>query len=493
MDKAKEEKKREIEEYIKGLPEGWESNFGELFKVADKYYTAAYYRETLKYTDKMISLKPKSVAVYNFKASILNVLGEHNEAIDLFLKALELDKNSSLAFSSLLRTMIRTNKYEDLLPRIVNKPSIYDYYISDIVIFASSIITSDKIEYFKIFDGIKISDKCKDFQEYFWVKYIFETTKNADLRVYLISLYSTVLSIKQSLITKDIGNIQIGHYTKIENIKFLVSKNLTNFRLHNVAYMNDPSEGNILLELLSGTSENDVLGGYYNEPDQKGNRQVINHSNSYLGSFSKNIDSLSMWVQYGNDGKGCCLIFNKDCFDADEPFIPQTDFKALFMSSKAPKTKETKKYCLYDVVYTDSIDDLKNNKDTEDIYRLLKIIDALLILIEKEKKSIRSEKTLNRIRQLVINAIDQIRFLFKNTDYQHEREIRIVTSSPDEPIADEGEREKEIPHLYIEMEKNLKYDEIILGPKVDKPSEAAPYIYYTNKVKSVTKSAIKYQ
>ena len=107
-------------------------------------------------------------------------------------------------------------------------------------------------------------------------------------------------------------------------------------------------------------------------------------------------------------------------------------------------------------------------------------------------KKISDLSTQLELRRIVVNAIDQIRFLFKNTDYAHEHELRIVIWS-DRPIADEGERSREIPHLYVEMNKKLTYDEIILGPKAEKPSELSPYIYYTEKVKRVTKSTIKYQ
>jgi len=72
--------------------------------------------------------------------------------------------------------------------------------------------------------------------------------------------------------------------------------------------------------------------------------------------------------------------------------------------------------------------------------------------------------------------------------------LRIVTTSfGHELIADDGKRAREIPHLYVMMDKELEYDEIILGPKVEKPSEVVPYIYHTGKVKRITKSSIKYQ
>lgn len=50
-----------------------------------------------------------------------------------------------------------------------------------------------------------------------------------------------------------------------------------------------------------------------------------------------------------------------------------------------------------------------------------------------------------------------------------------------------------VPHVYIEMERELEIDEVVLGPKVSEPVEISNYLYYTGKVDKVTKSHIKYK
>lgn len=50
-----------------------------------------------------------------------------------------------------------------------------------------------------------------------------------------------------------------------------------------------------------------------------------------------------------------------------------------------------------------------------------------------------------------------------------------------------------VPHVYINLDKEIKLKEVILGPKVDNVSEIANYLYYTEKVDKVSKSNIKYR
>lgn len=50
-----------------------------------------------------------------------------------------------------------------------------------------------------------------------------------------------------------------------------------------------------------------------------------------------------------------------------------------------------------------------------------------------------------------------------------------------------------VPKLFVEVEKPIEYQEVILGPKVEQPSLIAPFLYNTKKVKKVTRSSIKYR
>ena len=495
MEKDLADYKRELQAYKDALTENWEDDFDQVFELGQKYFDAKEYANSVKYYDRAIELNPNDSVSYNNKGVALSALGKKKDVINLYLKTLELDDKDSVAFSNLFRQAMWQGQLKQTVPQIINKPDVYSNKIEYIVEYALAVATPHKAKYFQIFDDIELSDRCADHEKYFWVKYIFEKTEaNTFIRAYLIAFYAAILEIKQNLIFKEVETKQIGHYTRIESIKHLVvqmPENKNKLRLNNVAYMNDPSEGQVFLELLS----DQVLSSYYSAANGKGIRQIMNDSDTYLGSFSTNVDSLPLWVQYGNNGQGCCLIFNSSCFDEEQPITPeqmkmQPRQQAEMRRPKREEKTLGSKYCLYRVIYTDNIEKLKEEEAS--IYAQLERVSTLLSHIDREMKRIDASSVREELRYIVLNVVDQIRFLFKNTDYAHEHELRIVISS-DKPRADEGNRSREIPHLYVEMDKELKYDEIILGPKVEKPSEVAPYIYYTGKVKTVTKSTIKYQ
>lgn len=137
------------------------------------------------------------------------------------------------------------------------------------------------------------------------------------------------------------------------------------------------------------------------------------------------------------------------------------------------------------------IDEEKYNDTNNDAYFELKktideIIDKLIII---KKEIILDDK----IRTIVANILDQIRFLFKSVDYQHEKELRIIRFQMDNVKLSSTSENYNVPHLFIELDRELKYKEVILGPKVEYPQEIATYLKYTNKVRNVTLSKIEYK
>ncbi|MCL2842553.1 MAG: DUF2971 domain-containing protein [Oscillospiraceae bacterium] len=499
MEKNLNDSTRELERYKGALQEGWEDDFAQVFELAQRYFAAEDYANAISYYTKVTELNPEHATSYNNIGAALAWLGKKKDVINLYLKSLELDKEDSVVFSNLIRQAMWQKKIPQTVPQMLDKPSRYTWILEHIKEYADAVATPHKAKYFQIFDDMEISDDCDDYEKYFWVKYIFENTKgHTAIRAYLIAFYAVILEIKHSLILKEIEGKSIGHYTRIESIKYLVAKeqgNENRFRLNNAAYMNDPSEGHVFLDLLSHVLKGQVLSNYFSTENETGVRQAIHDSDTYLGSFSTNIDSLPLWVQYGNNGQGCCLVFDSNCFDKEGLVTPEQmkmQTQPLIEVGHTEKEEQAiaPKYCLYQVIYTDSIEALKESEPS--IYAPLEKVSKLLTHIDREMKKIHDPGIKEELRRIVVNAVDQIRFLFKNTDYAHEHELRIVISS-NQPTADAGNRSREIPHLYMEMDKELIYDEIILGPKVEKPSEVAPYIYYTKKAKAVTKSTIKYQ
>jgi len=201
-----------------------------------------------------------------------------------------------------------------------------------------------------------------------------------------------------------------------------------------------------------------------------------------------------MWSQYCDDGRGCCLVIKDNFFDKDEEQIDKEIIKANFLddineddknNNEVEKYYNRELYCLYEVVYTDKY----MWKESEYGY-IKKIIDSIISVLKKINAK---DKEFKSTKKIVVAILDQIRFLFKDYNYKHEQEVRVIKFAQKENVKCTPKGDFRVPHLYIDLDKELEYKEIILGPKVDKPIEIATYLDYTGKVGCIKKSKIRYQ
>lgn len=295
-----------------------------------------------------------------------------------------------------------------------------------------------------------------------------------NIKLEILAIFHYTFKIKKYLILKD-NTIKLGHYTKINNLKYLTDycDKKAKLRMSNAYCMNDPTEGKRLLNLLSNCTN-------YNF-ELNDNKSL----NIYISCFTAAIDQLPMWSMYGDDGKGCCLIIDNVFFDytteefEDETVLQNNVNKNLnFVYRVAYITKNNKI----------KIDSFKG--DEENLEN--KINDAIKCLIGHLKKLIEDDllKTDKNIIEIICFAIDEIRFLFKDYSYSHEHEFRLIKYS-EEPIVDD--KLWIVPQLFVEIDKELKYKKIILGPKVEQVNRVIPYLNYTKNIKQIEASRIKYR
>ena len=155
---------------------------------------------------------------------------------------------------------------------------------------------------FELFSSYPIEILGKKINSLF--KRLKKRSKYSDIKAEILALLHYTMKIKRLLIISHVKD-SIGHYTRIDNLKHLILPNKlsSKLRMYNAEYMNDPSEGKSLMKFLSNhTTFN------YDESDKQG------YSKIYLSCFTTEIDNLPMWSIYGNDGQGCCLVFNDDFF-----------------------------------------------------------------------------------------------------------------------------------------------------------------------------------
>lgn len=327
---------------------------------------------------------------------------------------------------------------------------------------------------------------CKDFTD--------ETTCAA-----LSKLQIKIWQLLRSLALDKFKLQRLCHYSKLSGIPKLVKKdNPSNpaeepvrLRLSNASYMNDPSEGTVLLDFFKRQfPDNELLKRACKsiEESASNDRLTASSDSVFLFSLSTAVDELNMWAQYGELGSGCCYIFNNSFFDFDRN--PIYDLKLV--SDKAKAASAGNKFIPNRVIYIDdrSGDFHKYKRSQSKTFRILQSIADIVKTIPG------AEANDKKVVRAVSLLLDQIRYLFKSADFEYEQEARLIKIVPLNSASIKSDLSVEgVPKIFIEVinGKPLKFTEIILGPKVNHPGDYTPYLLYTGKVDKVTKSAVHFR
>ena len=294
---------------------------------------------------------------------------------------------------------------------------------------------------------------------------------------------STILAVL-NIPPIELGSIPFAHYTSstVCNKLFgVVNEDPSPMRIGSSTYMNDPSEGKGLLELLKL------------QDLELENKADCSPYNAFFACFSSRVNDLNQFRLYGKEdgveASGACLVFNKYGNWLKEPDI-LAPFRSFIKNQgdNLAEFKETnifnveyEKLPLYQVAYIAYKDEyiakekceiwldnfkfgicLKSvDKNSEwHKYRIKKLKEALQQLIKffKKKANVNDENK---------NALEYIRYLFKDFAFRDEEEFRVLK------MAEIGSEEIE----YCETAKSiyLPYadisnvvDEVILGTNYEK-------------------------
>ena len=285
----------------------------------------------------------------------------------------------------------------------------------------------------------------------------------------------------------ELGFTPMAHYTSphVCHILFGIggSETASPMRLGSSTYMNDPSEGKALLDLLNQQDlelENKADGASHN---------------AFFTCFSSRVNDLNQFRLYGKEGgveaSGCCLVFNKN-----GDWLREADVSVPFrsLSEKSGKDSddlpedgfwndEYEKLPLYQVAYIAYKDEyiaekkcgiwllpqeklkfgirLKpvGNEDWHQ-FRLGKLKEALeeLIGFFKDKSAVSDEDK---------EALEYIRYLFKDFAFRDEEEFRLLVIKPIDPDEiDYCETTQSIYVPYADIRNQV--DEVILGTNYEK-------------------------
>lgn len=294
------------------------------------------------------------------------------------------------------------------------------------------------------------------------------------------------------------------YYTSLSSLKYIFSaeqdakqegtslgptekRNSFHPSIMSVSTMNDPEEGHILQEYLD--EENKHSHRYWWNPAPAGSGEKLRYHciepYVFCKSFTNEdrIDDLSMWEVYGDRSEGACCII---------------------------KVHGEGEECLYHVAYF-SRDEMKvvqigGERRKEQNESKFELLDVLLSIL---KEMVEGEKDKEKNARKWRDRIMGIAYLFKYESYSHENEMRFLYSligaeantieAEVKPVGGSS-GEKTLPILSVTAQTSFEFIEVILGPKVKNPDNAAAYLIHQFKIATgndslprITKSAIRYR
>ena len=313
---------------------------------------------------------------------------------------------------------------------------------------------------------------------------ILFSNENNSLDEKLKETISTVLAVLH-IPPIELGSTPLAHYTSstVCNKLFgVVNEDAPSpMRIGSSTYMNDPSEGKGLLELLKL------------QDLELENKEDCSSHNAFFACFSARVNDLNQFRLYGKEdgveASGCCLVFNKNRDWLKEPDI-SAPFRSFLknLDENSAEFKETdisnveyEKLPLYQVAYIAYkdeyitkekceiwLDNLKfgiclkpigENNDWHN-FRLNQLKEALQELVGffKEKEHVNDKNK---------NALEYIRYLFKDFAFRDEEEFRVLKMA--EIGSEEIEYCKTTKSIYLPYaDISNVVDEVILGTNYEK-------------------------
>ncbi len=291
----------------------------------------------------------------------------------------------------------------------------------------------------------------------------------------LMELLFHAMEIRHETKIRDISKYDFLYYTNGENLRLLLEDETPDhchYRLpiFHASHMNDPQEGKILQDILGRARFLRREDG-----EEKDARRTYRENYVFLKSFfcyrkekgrTHVKEFLPMWVQYGEDAGGCCVVLNNKTFG-------KTNLRKVVYLSDDGKCG--------DGMIQGFLDGFIST------YRRL-----CGLCREVDGDSEAGGECLLRTEFLLEMIISQISYLFKHDSYRHENEVRLIVNRTGANLDDVEVVTGGVPKIYIYSDKQSYIDEIIFGAKMENPDDYVPFIHRQGKkMWSGTESQIK--
>lgn len=126
----------------------------------------------------------------------------------------------------------------------------------------------------------------------------------------------------------------------------------------------------------------------------------------------------------------------------------------------------------------------------EDLFQVLRQIAwrwmQLDHYLEDEQFAQAVSESKNVIRAFAADRINEIRFLFKDADYEYEGEVRVIYTDSAEHSAAKNDISSDVPRVYVNIERELEKLTIGLGSRIE-DATVDKYVTWLKHTKRVEK------
>ena len=301
-------------------------------------------------------------------------------------------------------------------------------------------------------------------------RFFRDTTKsitegiNAYKKAYILSI-----SIISKLYVNNMNEKSVAHYReKSISQKLLLGE--SKFRLNNINYSNDLTEGRILLDYL-----------FANKKEEPNKSESIMEYIAFASCFMFNHNSLNQFRLYGKEndveGTGLSLVFRDSFFskEAQMPLMQSGD-------NSVEEKDDGKKYTLFRCIYIDpntqrvitvgqkeahlfyggennNIPTIETKIKNHQVY--IGTVTENISIELKQLKELVCDLDQTVIEQLLMN----LRYLVKDSNYKEEQECRIIKILPSNDCNIKIDKEKKRKYVEYAPLVSKYIEKIYFGPK----------------------------
>lgn len=253
----------------------------------------------------------------------------------------------------------------------------------------------------------------------------------------------------------------VAHYTDSVALESMLTfepgKAKNRMWLFNVAYVNDPTEGQRLIRVAEASfgRPNPLKKFFENATgdliELQGEDFLI-----FVGSFSLVPDRLDLWRAYGRDGVGFSIATPLSAF-------PGESDQTLMGGTWADKANAWAGSALYRVCY----------KDEEAIDTLARL-SGPLEKISAHMTGLGQEGVTKAISRIVVTLVNELLYLYKDAAFENEQEVRMIVAKRFDDRSLRRQPRAVYKRVYVET-AGLFFEptgsKIVIGPKVENRKE----------------------